>query len=91
MDLFLKIVYSLIMNFVCFFAGYLACRQVEQSKQSEENQKIIDWFKDTLNIKFTQCKGKGKYRLRMGTKEAKKFCSLILPYMHDSMMYKVIL
>lgn len=41
MDLFLKIVYSLIMNFVCFFAGYLACRQAEQSKQNEENQKMI--------------------------------------------------
>ena len=69
--------------------GYELTLNTYESK--EENQKIIDWFKDTLNIRFTQCKGKGKYRLRMGTKEAKKFCSLILPYMHDSMMYKVIL
>ena len=48
MDLFLKIVYSLIMNFVCFFAGYLACRQVEQSKRSEENQKMILQIADEL-------------------------------------------
>ena len=48
MDLFLKIVYSLIMNFVCFFAGYLACRQAEQSKQNEENQKMILQIADEL-------------------------------------------
>ena len=48
MDLFLKIVYSLIMNSVCFFAGYLACRQVEQSKQNEENQKMILQIADEL-------------------------------------------
>ena len=48
MDLFLKIVYSLIMNFVCFFAGCLACRQVEQSKQIEENQKMILQIADEL-------------------------------------------
>ena len=48
MDLFFKIVYSLIMNFVCFFAGYLACRQVEQSKRNEENQKMILQIADEL-------------------------------------------
>ena len=48
MDLFLKIVYSLIMNFVCFFAGYLACRQVEQSKRIEENQKMVLQIADEL-------------------------------------------
>ena len=48
MDLFLKIVYSLIMNFVCFFAGYLTCRQAEQSKQNEENQKMILQIADEL-------------------------------------------
>ena len=48
MDLFLKIVYSLIMNFVCFFAGYLACRQSEQGKQYEENQKMTLQIADEL-------------------------------------------
>lgn len=69
--------------------GYELTLNTYESK--EENQKIIDWFKNSFNIQFTQCKGKGKYRLRMGTKEAKKFCSLILPYIHPSMMYKIIL
>ena len=59
MDLFLKIVYSLIMNFVCFFAGYLACRQAEQSKQNEENQKIILHIADELK-KIENEKGVGK-------------------------------
>ena len=48
MDLFLKIVYSLIMNSVCFFAGYLVCRQAEQNKQNEENQKMILQISDEL-------------------------------------------
>ena len=48
MDVFLKIVYSMIMNIVCFFAGYLACRQAEQSKQNEENQKMILQISDEL-------------------------------------------
>ena len=59
MDLFLKIAYSLIMNFVCFFAGYLACRQVEQSKQNEENQKMILQIADELK-KIENEKGVGK-------------------------------
>lgn len=56
----------------------------------EENQKIIDWFLSNYNIRFTQTKGKGKYRLRMGTREARRFCSLIRPYIIPSMEYKLI-
>ena len=48
MDLFLKIVYSLIMNFVCFFAGYLACRQEEQRKRNEASSKLILQIADEL-------------------------------------------
>lgn len=48
MDLFLKIVYSLIMNFVCFFAGYLACRQEEQRKRSEASRKLMLQIADEL-------------------------------------------
>ena len=59
MDLFLKIVYSLIMNFICFFAGYLACRQAEKSKQNEENQKMILQIADELK-KIENEKGVGK-------------------------------
>ena len=59
MDLFLKIVYSLIMNFVCFFAGYLTCRQAEQSKRNEENQKMVLQILDELE-KIEKEKGVGK-------------------------------
>ena len=55
----------------------------------EENQKIIDWFLNKYSIRFTQTKGKGKYRLRMGTKEARKFIELIKDYIHPSMLYKI--
>ena len=48
MELFLKIVYSLIMNFVCFFAGYLACRQEEQRKRSEASRKLMLQIADEL-------------------------------------------
>ena len=55
----------------------------------EENQLIINWFKENYSILFTQTKGKNKYRLRMGTKEAKKFTTLIQPYIHETMLYKI--
>lgn len=56
----------------------------------EQNQLIIDWFKLKYDIQFTQTKSKGKYRLRMGTKEARKFCELIKEYVIPSMEYKLI-
>ncbi len=46
----------------------------------EENQVIIDYFSETWDIHFTQCKNRGKYRLRCGTKEARKFLKIIEPY-----------
>ena len=48
MDLFLKFVYSLIINFVCFFAGYLACRQEVQRKRSEASRKLMLRIADEL-------------------------------------------
>ena len=55
----------------------------------EENQKIIDWFYAKHTIRFTQTKSKDKYRLRMGTKEARKFIQIVRPYIHPSMSYKI--
>jgi len=55
----------------------------------EENQKIINFFKKQYNIQFTQTKGKGKYRLRMGKIEATKFFKIIEPYIIDCMKYKI--
>lgn len=56
----------------------------------EQNQAIIDWFKLKYDINFSQTKGKGKYRLRMGTQEARRFCALIEKYVIPSMKYKLI-
>lgn len=54
----------------------------------EQNQIIIDYFCEVHNLKFGLSKSKGKYRLRMGTKEARKFIELVDPYIIKSMKYK---
>lgn len=40
---------------------------------AEENQVIIDFFQNQFGITWKLNKSKGKYRLRMGKKEAMKF------------------
>lgn len=56
---------------------------------AKENQIIIDFFQNQYNITWKLNKSKGKYRLRMGKKEGKKFFALIEPYIIDSMKYKI--
>lgn len=56
----------------------------------KENQVIIDYFNEVWNIKFQQVKNKNAYRLRMSTKEIKKFMLLIKDYIHPSMSYKIL-
>ena len=57
----------------------------------EENQVIIDYFKEKCNLEFHSHKDGSQYRLRMGTKEARKFLQLVRPYVNiDCMKYKVI-
>lgn len=57
----------------------------------EENQVLIDAFLNCFDIKFTQCKNRGKYRLRCGTKEARKFIEIVKPYVNqvNCMKYKL--
>ena len=57
----------------------------------EENQVIIDYFKEVWNINFSQCKNKNQYRLRCGTKEARKFIKIIKPFVSQvpSMFHKI--
>lgn len=55
----------------------------------EENQVIIDYFKEVWYVQFTQCKNKNQYRLRCGTKEARKFIEIVRPYILPSFMYKI--
>ncbi len=55
----------------------------------EENQIAINYFKEKWGVNFSQGSNKGWYRLRCGTKEAKKFAEIITPYIIPSMAYKV--
>jgi hypothetical protein len=57
----------------------------------ENNQIIIDYFQEVWGIKFTQCLNKGHYRLRCGTKEARKFLDIIREYVSQvpSMAHKL--
>lgn len=57
----------------------------------EENQEIIDFFKEKYNITFSHNLNHGKYRLRCGTKEARKFAAIIKPYVKEvqCMHYKL--
>lgn len=49
----------------------------------EQNQIIIDYFMEKWNIKFTQVKNKGLYRIRCGTREARKFIEIVRPYVEE--------
>ena len=53
------------------------------------NQIIIDYFKEVHGINFGQTKNNGSYRLRCGTREARKFLELVRPYIIPSMQYKI--
>lgn len=55
----------------------------------EDNQIIIDYFKEIWDVEFHQVKSKGRYRLRMNTTNIKKFIPLIKPYIIPSMSYKI--
>lgn len=56
----------------------------------EENQIIINYFKEIWNINFGLNKSKNFYRLRMGTKEARKFSKMIENYIIPCMKYKLL-
>ncbi|MEQ8756841.1 MAG: LAGLIDADG endonuclease [Coleofasciculus sp. G1-WW12-02] len=54
-----------------------------------QNEIIVSYFAEVWGFKWGLSKGKGLYRLRMGTKEGKRFLAFIRPYIHESMLYKV--
>ena len=60
-------------------------------KSKQDNQVYIEYFKDVWDINFTQVKNNNCYRLRCGTKEARKFIKIIYPYASKitSMKYKI--
>ena len=57
----------------------------------ENNQVIIDYFKEKWDIAFTQVKNRGHYRLRCGTREARKFLNIVREYVSQvpSMAHKL--
>jgi len=55
----------------------------------EENQIIINYFKEIWNIEFKAVLNNKSYRLRCGTKEALKFTKIIKPFIIPSMFYKI--
>ena len=57
----------------------------------ENNQVLIDYFKEVWGIQFSQVKNKGHYRLRCGTKEARKFLNIVREYVSQipSMAHKL--
>ena len=55
----------------------------------EQNQIIIDWFKECYNIKFGQRKMKNNYALICGTKEGKKLSFLLNEFIIPSLKYKI--
>ena len=58
-------------------------------KEKEDNQIIIDYFKNKWNIQFHQVKNNNMYRLRANIREGGKFLKLVLPYIPKCMKYKV--
>lgn len=57
----------------------------------ENNQIVIDYFKEKWCINFSQVKNRGSYRLRCGTKEARKFLNIVREYVSQvpSMAHKL--
>lgn len=55
----------------------------------EENESIVAYFQQVWGFKWGLSKDKTNYRLRMGTREGKRFITFISPYIHESMLYKV--
>ena len=55
------------------------------------NDVLIKYFLEVWDIKFTQVLNRGHYRLRCGTKEARKFIALVKPYVSEvaSMQHKL--
>ena len=55
----------------------------------EQNEIIINYFKERWGIQMGLNRSRGKYRIRIGTKEARKFVKIIEPYIIPLMKYKI--
>lgn len=55
----------------------------------EEHEIFIDFIFKKYEILFKKVKNKGKYRLRIGKKEAPKFIKIVQPYILENFKYKI--
>jgi len=55
----------------------------------DEDELIIRYFAEVWNLQFGLNRSKGKWRLRMGTQQARRFAQLIAPYVIPTMRYKI--
>lgn len=57
----------------------------------ENSQVLIDYFWECHGVRFTKVRNKGHFRLRCGTKEARKFLEIVSPYVKQvpSMTHKL--
>lgn len=55
----------------------------------EEHDLIINYFKTKWDVSFVKVKDKSGFRLRCGTKEARKFVKIIKDYVLPCMKYKI--
>lgn len=73
--------------------GKLSCNELmlNTGLTKDQNQIIINYFKDKWDINFSQCKNHNCYRLRCGTKEARKLMDIIYPHVCkiESLSYKL--
>ncbi len=54
-----------------------------------ENELIVAYFAEVWGFKWGLSQGRNAYRLRMGTKEGKRFFRFLHPYIHPAMLYKI--
>lgn len=64
---------------------------IDTFSSKDENQIIIDCLSEKYNVNFTQKKYKNHYKLRCGTKEARKFIKIIENFVkeNDCMKHKI--
>lgn len=55
----------------------------------ENNQQVIDYFRDVWGLVWYNNLSKGKYRLGMGTHESRRLFSLLRPFIIPEMQYKL--
>lgn len=63
---------------------YLNCHT-----DKEEAEAICQEIEKRFGIKFLPHLNNGKYRIRCGTREARKFVEIVAPFIHGSLAYKI--